>query len=84
MIAGEKDEPGKLVGHRGPVEPKLFTYLRYNAALTREGLDTLGLPQIKPQEVQQLDSVDHVLELQQVGTAVAQRQVDKQHFAKFL
>jgi hypothetical protein len=37
MIAGGKDGQGKLAGHRGPVEPKLFTYLRYNAALTREG-----------------------------------------------
>ena len=82
--AARVDWHGKLVGHRGPVEPKLFTYLRYNAELTREGLATLGLPQIKPQDVQQMDSVDHVLELQQVGAAVAQRQVDTQHFAKFL
>jgi len=84
MIAGEKDGQGKIIGHRGPVEPKLFTYVRYNAELTREGLDTLGLQHIKPQDVQQLDSVDHVLELQQVGAAVAQRQVNKQQFAKFL
>ena len=31
-----------------------------------------------------MDSVDHVLELQQVSTAVAQRQVDTPHFANFL
>ena len=30
-------------GGRGPVEPKLFTYVRYTADLSRKGLDDLGL-----------------------------------------
>jgi uncharacterized protein len=68
---------------QGPVNPKLFTYMRYNADLTREGLDALGLPEIEPHDVQQLDSVAHIPELQQVGRAVA-KEVNIDHFASFL
>jgi hypothetical protein len=68
----------------GPVEPKLFTYMRYNAELTRAGLTALGLPQVVPEHVQEMDSVDHIEELQQVGRAVAQKKVDRAHFAGFL
>jgi len=65
------------------VEPKLFTYLRYNAELSREGLNRLGLSDIEPQAVQQLDSVEHKGDLQRVGEAAATK-VDKRHFVKFL
>ena len=34
-------EVGDMIGKRGPVWPKLFTYLRYNAELTRAGLEGL-------------------------------------------
>jgi len=68
---------------RGPVSPKLFTYMRYNADLSRDGLNKLGLPQIKPENVQQLDSTAHIKEIQQVGKAVA-REVNIKHFQGFL
>ena len=68
---------------QGPATPKLCTYMRYNADLTRDGLDALGLPHIEPKNVQQLDSVDHIAELQEVGRAVA-KQVNVNHFAGFL
>jgi hypothetical protein len=68
---------------QGPVSPKLFTYMRYNADVTREGLDALGLQHIEPGNVQQMDSVDHITELQEVGRAVA-KQVNIDHFAGFL
>ena len=68
---------------QGPVSPKLFTYMRYNADVTREGLDALGLQHIEPRNVQQMDSVDHIGELQEVGRAVA-KQVNIDHFAGFL
>jgi uncharacterized protein len=74
-MKGEKEE--------GPVSPKLFTYMRYNAELTREGLNALGLPRIEPRSVQQTDSVEHISELQDVGRAVA-KQVNITHFAGFL
>jgi patatin-like phospholipase/acyl hydrolase len=68
---------------QGPVSPKLFTYMRYNAELTRDGLDALGLQHVEPRNVQQLDSVDHITEIQEVGRAVA-KQVNIDHFAGFL
>ena len=76
-------EVGDLIGARGPVSPKLFTYVRYNAELTREGLDALGLVKIEPKSVQKLDSVEHIRELQRVGEAVAKK-VRPEHFKGFL
>lgn len=67
----------------GPVSPKLFTYMRYNADLSRDGLDALGLSHIEPRTVQQLDSVAYIPQLQEVGRAVA-RQVNVEHFKDFL
>ena len=83
-LAGEQldREVGTLIGAAGPVNPRLFTYARYNAELTREGLNALGLNTILPEDVQQLDSVDHIPELQEVGKAVA-KQVQQAHFDGF-
>jgi patatin-like phospholipase/acyl hydrolase len=67
----------------GPVNPKLFTYMRYNAELTRTGLDELGLTDVAPERVQQMDSVDHIAELRAVGAKVAER-VRREHFDGFL
>src|SRR5258705_3644444 len=68
---------------QGPVTPKLFTYMRYNADVTRVGLDALGLQHIEPRNVQQMDSVVHISELQEVGRAVA-KHANIDHFAGFL
>jgi uncharacterized protein len=68
---------------RGPVEPKLFTYVRYTADLSRNGLNALGLHRIRPEEVQKLDSVDVIPQMQDVGRAVAERKVKPEHFARF-
>ncbi|MDT4898981.1 MAG: hypothetical protein QOH25_4058 [Acidobacteriota bacterium] len=68
---------------QGPVSPKLFTYMRYNADLSRAGLNALGLPNIEPRNVQQMDSVDYISELQEVGREVA-KQVNIDDFAGFL
>jgi patatin-like phospholipase/acyl hydrolase len=73
----------KGINGKGPVSPKLFTYMRYNAELSREGLNALGLSHIEPANVQQMDSVAHILELQEVGRAVA-REVNISHFGGFL
>ena len=64
--------------------PKLFTYMRYNAELTRAGLDALGLNAIQPEHVQALDSVQYIPELIQVGAAAAMQQINPAHFAGFL
>lgn len=76
-------ELGDLIGARGPVEPKLFSYVRYNAELTRSGLDALGLRNIEPKAVQALDSVAHIADLQAVGKAVAGK-VQAAHFDGFV
>jgi uncharacterized protein len=77
-------EIGDLVGMKGPADPaRFFTYVRYNATLTAEGLSNLGLAHIKPADVQSLDSVEHMKELQEVGRAAAEKQVQPQHFSGF-
>ena len=77
-------EVGDLIGKKGPVSPKLFTYMRYNAELSEKGLADLGLSIIRPKDVQQLDSVDHIGELQRVGQAVAMRKVKSEYFKGFM
>jgi hypothetical protein len=77
-------EVGDMIGASGAGE-KLFTYVRYNAELTRSGLDSLGLRKVEPETVQKLDSVAHVDDLAKVGAAVAKKDVKvKRHFAGFL
>ncbi|HKW37774.1 MAG TPA: patatin-like phospholipase family protein [Burkholderiales bacterium] len=77
-------EIGDLIGTRGPADPgRLFSYVRYNATLSAEGLAELGLAGIDPKAVQALDSVEHMPELQRVGRAVAERKVRPEHFAGF-
>lgn len=74
-----------LIGERGqgPVTPKLFTYMRYNADLSRRGLDDRGLNHLQPEDVQQMDSVEHIPQLQEVGRAVA-KEVNVEDFEGFL
>jgi patatin-like phospholipase/acyl hydrolase len=77
-------ELSDLHNERGVLSKKHFTYLRYNAELTRDGLDALGLRGIDPAKVARLDSVDHVDELRQIGRAVAKRDLQSAHYGSFL
>jgi uncharacterized protein len=63
-------EVGTVVGQGIPGTAKLFTYARYNAERSAEGLAELGLAGMNPAYVQQMDSVEHIAEMQQVGRAV--------------
>ena len=78
-------ELGSLVACAGPLSEgqKLFAYVRYNAELTREGLDAIGCKDIQPETVQKLDSIDAIPELLEVGTAVAEMKIKQDHFAGF-
>ena len=76
-------EVGDMHGKTGPAMPKLFTYLRYNAELTVKGISRLGVPEIRPEQVQALDSVQHIPELRRVGQAVAKTEVQESHFDRF-
>jgi patatin-like phospholipase/acyl hydrolase len=68
----------------GPVQPKLFTYMRYNAELTGKGLAALGISDVVPEHVQQMDSVEHIKDLQKVGRAVAKLRVRPEHYEGFV
>jgi hypothetical protein len=77
-------EIGTLIPCDGPLpaDQKLFTYVRYNAELTRAGLDELGCEGIEPETVQKLDAVESIPDLQEVGRHLAKR-VHGDHFAGF-
>lgn len=80
-------EYGAMVGGlEGPVNwtgPKLFTYLRYDPDVTHAGLNALGLNDIDPATMQEMDSVQHIANIQRVGTAYAQRHVRLTDFGSF-
>jgi hypothetical protein len=76
-------EVGDLMEGHGLLNEPAFSYVRYNAELSRHGLDELGLPDLVPEEVQRLDSVAHISDLSRVGQAAA-GQVAAEHFAGFL
>jgi uncharacterized protein len=62
---------------------RAFLYARYNADLSREGLDALSCSDIQPDDVQKMDSVDHMQELLRVGGAAGD-QVKLDHFGSFV
>ena len=76
-------EIGTVIGQGIPNVPKLFTYARYNAEFSREGLDALGLNHINPVHVRRMDSVDYIGEMLEVGQALAEQKVKAGHFAGF-
>jgi uncharacterized protein len=73
-------EVDTMVASTGPLQNKLFRYARYNAELTSEGLHALGCPEVVPEDVQKLDSIDAIPSLERVGKAVAERDVRATHF----
>ena len=62
---------------------RAFLYARYNADLSREGLDKLGCGDVEPKHVQKLDSVDYIDDLLRVGHA-AGLEVRPEHFGPFV
>ena len=75
-------EIGALIGAKGPADPKLFAYVRYNAELTPEWLAEEGLGDIRAKDVQRMDSTAHMKQLTRVGERVGE-QVDAAHFRGF-
>ena len=62
---------------------RAFLYARYNADLSREGLDKLGCKDVEPEHVQKLDSVDYMDDLIRVGHAAGQ-DFRPEHFGTFV
>jgi uncharacterized protein len=76
-IDSEFDEPADE-----PVAAPLFSYVRYTADLSEEGLGKLGFPEIDAGKVGKLDAWRRMADLKKIGEAVAQ-EVDAAHFAGF-
>jgi hypothetical protein len=62
-----------------------FSYVRYNADLSEEGLAKMELSHIESDDVRQMDSVEFIPQLREVGRTVGAKQVNVvEHFANFL
>jgi hypothetical protein len=62
-----------------------FSYVRYNANLSEEGLKDMGLGHIDSDEVRQMDSVEYIGKLREVGRRTSEMQVNvKDHFKYFV
>jgi hypothetical protein len=85
-LEGERldSEIGDMRGHGIRGSPKLFSYARYNAELSRAGLDWLGLSNVNPAHVHPMDAIEFWDEVQQIGIALAERKVKPEHFAPFI
>ena len=68
---------------RSRASQKLFTYVRYNAELTREGLDALGCQKIEPETCRSSIPSTASRSSAKVGKAVAKEKVREAHFAGF-
>jgi len=60
-----------------------LTYQRITVSLTRRRLDGLGLHDIDPDKVRQLDAADQMENLQRIGVAVAKEQVKMEPLKQF-
>jgi uncharacterized protein len=63
-----------LVGSRLGAQ-ELVTYQRITVGLTRQRLDQLGLPDVDPVKVREMDAVDQIANMQRIGAAIAKEQV---------
>jgi hypothetical protein len=60
-----------------------FLYARYNADLSRQGLDKLGFKAIDAAGIQKMDAVQNIELLLSIGRAAGES-VDRTHFGPFL
>ena len=54
---------------------KQFAYVRYDPDVSQTGLNELGLVDVKADQVQVMDSVEHIPAIQRVGQAFAAQHV---------
>ena len=60
-----------------------FLYVRYNADLSRPGLDAMGFTDIEPTNIQKFDSTEFLADLHRIGRKVAE-DVHLEHFGSFV
>jgi|tagenome__1003787_1003787.scaffolds.fasta_scaffold20860101_1 predicted acylesterase/phospholipase RssA len=75
---GIPDQPLSLERDTG----KAFLYVRYNAELTGQGLDQLGVGDLDATRLRKMDDVDNVDDLVRVGAALGKK-VDLAHLGSF-
>ena len=71
---------------RIPLERDLgraFLYARYNADLSKKGLEAVGLGDLNPEEVRKLDAVKQIDNLLAIGRATGP-EISAEHFGAFL
>ena len=61
---------------------RAFLYARYNADLSREGLDALGCSKMDPEKVQKLDAVDQIDNLVEIGLKAGGK-IKAEHLGSF-
>ncbi len=76
-------EMGDLIGAAALGGEKLFSYVRYDAALNAATLASLGFGHIRAAQLQGMDSIGALAPLKQVGIAIAESQVHPGHLAGF-
>lgn len=62
---------------------KALTYQRITVSLTRARLDGLGLGDINPAKVEEMDAVDQIGNFQRIGQAIAKEQVQMEFLKQF-
>jgi predicted acylesterase/phospholipase RssA len=72
-----------LMDETGPVQPKLFTYCRYDLDIGSGIVNIPGLPNVDLYKICKLDSVRYLRELKIIGEAIADG-ISIKHFRGFL
>ncbi len=62
---------------------RAFLYVRYNADLSQEGLNAIGLNDLVAEKVQQMDAVDQIPNFIRIGQENAARQIKLEHLGSF-
>jgi patatin-like phospholipase len=81
--SGVPDDNALSLVSRNMGSQKLVTYQRITVGLTRDRLNQLGLPDVDPGKVGELDAADQIPNMQRVGQAVAKEQVHMELLKKF-
>jgi len=76
-------EVGDLINSTGPLANKLFTYMRYNTSLDKQGLSNIGITDIEPSKLWAMDNIDHINELDTIARVAAKQKVKIAHFNGF-
>ncbi|MEH6457883.1 MAG: patatin-like phospholipase family protein [Cocleimonas sp.] len=76
-------EIGNMLNMQGPTKDKLFTYMRYNTNLTAQGLEAIGITDIDPKILWEMDNTKYLDELNHVGEMAASHKVKTEHFTGF-